>query len=788
MAITASNSLAGTDGVQPTLTTLGQTGDAPDALDNTLLEYDNAYTVHSYNTLRLTSNYARHDTGRLTFDLPAFGPWSVRFWVRPEPLSDPYDMLEYRHLFTIGSSTLVMRESSGRNVVTRLQPEDLAAANAQGTETGSPVTFDQLLRYEILFDGVDTLECSVFAGDATTGARVNTWTHTPDDVQMVLSGYRWRKYDTLENGDNDASLPGTPVEDYQNKLLVWDPNSLPEFGADGDFGAETVGATEDFQTERGLVVDGVAGPETQSALDLVVALDSDPNDYPIPFWVGGLTITDTGAAIGPLDEIDSTADATVSVDGDVVVEDTTTVAHGDVSVSGDVSVTTAVAVPVDGPLSVDGDVTVFKATSSDPAEAEVGVSGNVVYTAQSLIPPPPPVPPQARLVVYSPDGSYQGILPNVFSWEASMPLNDVGSLTLTYSAAAPGTDVLLPTSALYSQNPFEIALEFKTAESSQWVEPPHCRFISLRRKRDLVDRTQMVQWTLANYGWMLRKAKIIEGLIDGERSFASVSAGGPLSIAYDEAIARGSLNGMVALFTGGVDSSSNSWAHSDFDIVYPAGVDMLTMVEAFTEQGLVDWRFDERVFQLYNAGTTMQRDRTEYILRLYGVATEAPEEWAYDDYSRRVTALYGTSNTVTVSNTGGPDYWGRWDDFINMTGEDSVLADATDAADVRMDETQNPRRQESRRYVVDGIQPIPLIHYLPGDLVGVEIDGDPGIATVSRRVHQITYSYDADRILKSTITVGDRFIVPEVQMRRRIDWTTNRASRVVGAGSGKNLQ
>lgn len=786
MAIIASNRLAGTDGVQPTLTTLGQTGDAPAVLDNTLLEYDNLYTVHGYNTLRMTSNFARHDTGRLTFDLPASGPWSVRFWVRPEPLSDPFNMQEYRHLFTIGTSTLVIRESAARNIVTRLQPQDLAAANSAGTESGSAVTFDQLLRFEITFDGVDQLESSVFAGDATTGARINTWTHTPSDDQFVLSGYRWRKYTTLQNGDTDASTDGL-VTPYQEKLLVWDPNSLPNFGADGDFGGETVTATQNFQTERGLTVDGVAGPETQSALDLVVALDADPNDYPIPLWIAGLTITDTGAAIGPLDEIDTSVAATVSVDGAVVAEDTTTTVHGTVSVSGDAQVSKASMVSVDDQVAVEGALNLFKATSSDPVEADVTVTGNVVVTAESLIPPAPPIPPRARLAVYDPAGSFRGYLPHPFTWEASAVLNDVGAMTIRYSELSPGADIL-------DEIPCEIALEISTGPGESYIEPHDCRFIVLRRRRDRADRTRTAELTLASYGWMLRKSRFLFlpfGSEPDEHTFTGVNVAEILLEIFDGSQNPPSpfLPAFVDLnptFTETTSSAPESaaWAHDPMDITYPRGVDLSTILDAFSQRKFIDWRFNQRNWQMYNAGTEMSRDRTEEVqLRLNGAILEAPEEWGLDSFALRVQARTSHSS---ATRSGSPTlYWGNWEDMIQMPG-DVLLDDMFDATATWLAEARVPKVQHTRRYLVDGIQPVPFVDYRVGDNVAVQTEHG-SLSYNTLRVQQITLTFDSDRILKTALVLGDRFVERTVRVQTEATRLINRGGRIWGAGVPRNM-
>lgn len=70
----------------------------------------------------------------------------------------------------------------------------------------------------------------------------------------------------------DVTLPtlrkgakGTEVATLQT-LLIENGEKLPKYGADGDFGAETLRAVKSFQKKHGLVVDGIVGPKTWTEL------------------------------------------------------------------------------------------------------------------------------------------------------------------------------------------------------------------------------------------------------------------------------------------------------------------------------------------------------------------------------------------------------------------------------------------------------------------------------------------------------------------------------------------
>lgn len=65
---------------------------------------------------------------------------------------------------------------------------------------------------------------------------------------------------TLRKGDK-----GSAVKEMQN-LLLKHGYSLPQHGADGEFGDETLAAVKAFQSAKGLSVDGIVGTNTWAAL------------------------------------------------------------------------------------------------------------------------------------------------------------------------------------------------------------------------------------------------------------------------------------------------------------------------------------------------------------------------------------------------------------------------------------------------------------------------------------------------------------------------------------------
>ena len=62
---------------------------------------------------------------------------------------------------------------------------------------------------------------------------------------------------------------GEAVTAMQRLLLVWDPHCLPGYGADGDFGSETLAALQRFQISAGLAATGIYDADTERALKAV---------------------------------------------------------------------------------------------------------------------------------------------------------------------------------------------------------------------------------------------------------------------------------------------------------------------------------------------------------------------------------------------------------------------------------------------------------------------------------------------------------------------------------------
>lgn len=103
---------------------------------------------------------------------------------------------------------------------------------------------------------VKGVEYDFVPGEKITATVTKSEEEIPDSVTIPLDV----TFDTLRKG-----AKGDEVETLQN-LLIEVGETLPKYGADGDFGTETLKAVKSFQKKHGLVVDGIVGPKTWKAL------------------------------------------------------------------------------------------------------------------------------------------------------------------------------------------------------------------------------------------------------------------------------------------------------------------------------------------------------------------------------------------------------------------------------------------------------------------------------------------------------------------------------------------
>lgn len=176
---------------------------------------------------------------------------------------------------------------------------------AQGRYNSTPKYGDQIffkqngeIVHTGIVSGVTSTTVSTIEGNSSNMVKEHTYSRS----DSYIAGYGHPKYDaddgvgyTTESTTTSTILKkgrtGNAVKELQANLIKLG-YSCGAAGADGDFGAATLAAVKQFQKDKGLTVDGEAGPITLAAIATSVAALSS-----IPATSGTISSTDTEKTI-----------------------------------------------------------------------------------------------------------------------------------------------------------------------------------------------------------------------------------------------------------------------------------------------------------------------------------------------------------------------------------------------------------------------------------------------------------------------------------------------------------
>ncbi|TYB71253.1 fibronectin type III domain-containing protein [Nonomuraea sp. PA05] len=370
-----------------------------------------------------------------------------------------------------------------------------------------------------------------------------------------------------------------------------------------------------------------------------------------------------------------------------------------------------------------------------------------------------PEPYALRLAAYVPNGGRLGTLPHHLGFEAGLPLNDVPSLKMTYSAAGAGSGWLA--------QPVELAVEVSVG-GSPWLEPNDARFLRIKRGSNATDATGARTYDCPGYSWMLRKLVLYAGLVmaDGKRPFSAVSAGAILRTFIDEGQARGALPGLAVSFSTTHDSAGQPW-NKTLTLQIEPGTDLLTLLLNLSEQGVCDWTMAGRTLRVYNEGTVLAEDLASgpapVDLRLGRDIDDAPATATLEDLATAILVRGDAGLTVERTNPSAPAPWGRWEAPQSQGGV-TDQGTAILLGDNALQRAGRERTQLTRGIRVGAARWLPLAHYRPGDVVLAP--GETG-AMEPLRVRQITVSCAADGALSGNLVLNDRFIEREIRLARQ---------------------
>lgn len=384
----------------------------------------------------------------------------------------------------------------------------------------------------------------------------------------------------------------------------------------------------------------------------------------------------------------------------------------------------------------------------------------------------------ARLRVYAPNGAVTGSLPHPLSWEMSAPLNDMPSLTVTYPKSSASVALL--------ENPCEVSVEIGHPLTHVFTEYPGCRFLNLRRSHDMIARPETISYTMPSYGWMLRKTRFTNATAlnaEGRRAFKAVSPGTVMKAVIDEAKARGNIPGLTYAFTAAQDSAGVAWPSTftgDFDF----GQDAWSILDALSNQGYVDYRFNGRALELYAPDTTLYRNLATdggIILHSHADHLEEPVERTWEDVAQALVVVGDRGKSVLVTNASALQPWGKWEETLNAGG----VIDTTQLTDLgtRVLATRAESRIQHTKQLSwrEGL-PVPFIDYRPGDRVRAR--SESGNQLDVQRIYQITLSTQDPYGLTVHLVLNDRFMDRALRNDRWINRVTGTGGPGAGGGTG----
>ena len=385
-----------------------------------------------------------------------------------------------------------------------------------------------------------------------------------------------------------------------------------------------------------------------------------------------------------------------------------------------------------------------------------------------------------RFKAYDSAGVFQGFL-TPSSWSASVQHNDAGTLSMTYPRVALNGGIL----QRGLEQGLEIGMEVATHDGT-WVEPYNCRFLLVSRSRDAKDCTDTVTLNCMTWIWLTKKilnlnmsALLADTDNKGKRPFYSATSGMIVHTLLDENRTRGgAATVMPAGFNSARDTNGDTWAYK-MTLYYDAGVDLYTVIDNLSANGMCDWRTDGRMLKMWNADSTaLCRDLSARVrIPLATGLLESPEEETIEGLAGNILVRGDNDLVFTQENKTAPSPWGKWELYSSQGGVSN-----RDTAQLLM-QTQlasaaRVRGQYTRQILTTGIERLPLVDYRPGDWITA-----PTVNHGEKvRVQRVELSNRNDGGVKCALMLNDRLYDAQTRQAKRIQGITGGA--VAGGASG----
>lgn len=383
-----------------------------------------------------------------------------------------------------------------------------------------------------------------------------------------------------------------------------------------------------------------------------------------------------------------------------------------------------------------------------------------------------------RLIAYSPFGAPIGELTHPSEYAFSSPYSDVSAMTLSYRDDMPNAN------RMYL--PCEVAVEYSaTGAPGSWAEVPNARYLRIGRGRQLVGSDILRKYTMPGMAYLLGKARqwVTTGLnADNKRPFNAANVGMiMLTLINENKTFGGSMVGITCDFTTSVDSAGNAWDKNITGIAYEPGLDLFTILNNLSDQGMCDWYFQGRTLRIFN---TSYLEVNKPVTFKAGVDINAlPIDGSLDDMIHTAMVLGDAGvKLVQESSYSPPVYWGKWQGYIGNggvsdTGTMGILVDQL-LADGAAEKAQYTCELSTQTTSWE-----PFRDFIAGNFISAPSESG---TNQNLRVYGINCNRKADGDLTVSLIVNDRFTEAEVKRARRTTGITGGAT-VGGSGTSPTI-
>lgn len=344
-----------------------------------------------------------------------------------------------------------------------------------------------------------------------------------------------------------------------------------------------------------------------------------------------------------------------------------------------------------------------------------------------------------RAAAYTTGWRRIGVLPDVLSMTLTVPRADTPTLTLTYPVQSEAVRGLLLDTQI------EVAVEY-TNDGENWIEVPDARFISFESSTNPVgDGTQSRSLQAVHVSNRLNEALVWDApkeatVADGKRHFLNATPGMILRTVWDAATARGWGKDLTLACTVTDDASGARWA-TKTTIDYEKSITIGQIVDSLTTLGMIETTWVGRTLYVYNADTTLARDRTNLVWRLWRDTTGAPERTSWADICTDVLVKGENGRVWHIHNDAVPPNVRRIEKVVEAGGVEKE-ATAALVAQATLRKGSVPAHSVQREWAADATTLLPWRDYRPGDWITVET----GLGMEKMRVAAVSVTYDANGV------------------------------------------